>query len=137
MATERPHGIRQGHRSATPEADDCVSDQRIRPTITCICCGTTGSAKGRGLIGACYLRHWKSGTLDRYPIDPDVTSARRRQGAIKSREKYARIRAGRVEDYVYLRSCGETRERAAARLGVTVRTAERYEQTLREQTVNA
>lgn len=39
---------------------------------------------------------------------------------------------GRLEDYAELRSWGLTRRQAAERMGVTLRTAERYEATLRQ-----
>jgi hypothetical protein len=39
---------------------------------------------------------------------------------------------GRVEDYADLRSWGLTREQAAVRLGVTMRTVLRYDAALRE-----
>lgn len=39
---------------------------------------------------------------------------------------------GRVEDYAELRSWGRTRREAAARLGVTIRSALRYEARLRD-----
>lgn len=40
---------------------------------------------------------------------------------------------GRVEDYAWLRECeGLTRQAAAARLGVTIRSALRYEARLRD-----
>jgi hypothetical protein len=40
-------------------------------------------------------------------------------------------RPGRLEDFRELRQLGETREMAATRLGVSVRTIERYEAALR------
>ena len=39
---------------------------------------------------------------------------------------------GRVEDYAELRSWGLTRQESAARLGVTIRSALRYEARLRD-----
>jgi hypothetical protein len=42
-----------------------------------------------------------------------------------------RCRPDRLEDFRELRQLGETREMAATRLGVSVRTVERYEAALR------
>ena len=42
-------------------------------------------------------------------------------------------RAGRIEDFVELRSWGVSREEAARRLGVSLRTVERYDAALRAQ----
>lgn len=39
----------------------------------------------------------------------------------------------RLEDYSDLRSWGLTRRQAAERMGITLRTADRYERALREQ----
>lgn len=35
--------------------------------IGCATCGCRGAHHGRGLCRACYLRHWKRGTLDAFP----------------------------------------------------------------------
>jgi hypothetical protein len=43
---------------------------------------------------------------------------------------------GRLEDYAELRSCGLTRRQAAERMGVTLRTADRYEAALRRRQQN-
>ncbi|MFI6594920.1 hypothetical protein ACIBHX_01660 [Nonomuraea sp. NPDC050536] len=42
-------------------------------------------------------------------------------------------KAARIEDYLELRAWGETREQAAARLGVCEETTRRYDRALREQ----
>jgi hypothetical protein len=41
-----------------------------------------------------------------------------------------------MEDYLELRSWGETREQAAARLGVCVETTRRYDRALRKQVMS-
>lgn len=43
----------------------------------------------------------------------------------------------RLEDYADLRSWGLTRRQAAERMGVTLRTADRYEATLRQRRQDA
>ena len=100
----------------------------------CVCCENGGPVVGRGLTRACYQRHWKAGTLDRFPaVDPAVRLESRREGARKSQQKHIERFEARVEDYAELRGWRETREQAAARLGVTERAAQRYERRLREQ----
>jgi hypothetical protein len=49
------------------------------------------------------------------------------------RRAYSAQRAARVEDYAELRSWGLTRREAAARLGVTLRTLDRYDADLRQR----
>lgn len=102
-------------------------DSRQRPVGECVCCNTRGPIHGRGLIRACYLRNWKAGTLDHYPLMPEETARRRREGAAASRRRYSQVRAGRVDDYRFLLAQGVTNvETLASRLGVTTRTVERY-----------
>ena len=53
-------------------------------------------------------------------------------GPPPSRQQVGGPRYGRIEDYAELRAWGETLEHAAERLGVTARTAQRYEAALRD-----
>jgi hypothetical protein len=55
----------------------------------------------------------------------------RDEAAAIGRRARSRIRAGRIEDYAELRSWGLTRRQAAARLGVTLRTLDRYDADLK------
>lgn len=107
---------------------------RTLPIDICACCEVSGPVVGRGLIRACYQRHWKAGTLDQFPaVDPAVRLESRREGARKSQEKHLQKFEARVEDYAELRAWRETREQAAARLGVCDETTRRYDRALRKQ----
>jgi hypothetical protein len=55
-----------------------------------------------------------------------------RSAAAKARAAHTERRAGRIEDYTWLRTQGVGRVEAARRVGVTVRTAERYDAHLRQ-----
>jgi hypothetical protein len=57
----------------------------------------------------------------------------RAEAAETGRRAYSAQRAGRIEDYAELRSWGLTRQEAAARLGVTLRTLDRYDADLRQR----
>ena len=82
------------------------------PVDECRCgCGRPVRLPRYGLALACYKRWVYHGRPDRIP--PQRPS-----------------RAGRVEDYLELRGRGLTQARAAARLGVTLRTTQRYEHDL-------
>ena len=78
----------------------------------CRCgCGRPAACRRCKLTRACYQRWRRHGWPD------DVPPPRA-------------ARAGRIEDYLELRSQGLTRTQAAERLGVTRRTIERYEHDL-------
>ncbi|MFI6813743.1 hypothetical protein ACIBG7_18755 [Nonomuraea sp. NPDC050328] len=98
---------------------------RVRPTITCACCGKTGRHQGRGLILACYERHQEHGTIERFPrrIQPS-TWRPTRPAARRFMEQYAELAA--------IRPPLSTR-RIAWELGVTERTVQRYAAALRTQ----
>jgi hypothetical protein len=57
----------------------------------------------------------------------------RREAAGIANAARSAIRAGRIEDYQELRSWGLTRREAAERLGVTLRTVDRYDADLKAQ----
>ncbi|MER5420379.1 hypothetical protein [Streptosporangium roseum] len=101
--------------------------RQVRRVDECACCGAEGPIHARGLISRCYHRHSLAGTLDRFPA---VSEEERVQAATRA---WQRRRDDRLEDYAEMRSWGETREQAAARLGVTEQTAQQYERMLREQ----
>lgn len=101
--------------------------RQVRRVDECACCGAEGSIHARGLISRCYYRHSLAGTLDRFPV---VLEEERVKAAMRA---WQRRRDDRLEDYAEMRSWGETREQAAARLGVTEQTAKQYERMLREQ----
>ena len=66
-----------------------------------------------------------------------VRTVQRYEAALRGADDAARTRssaprAARLEDYAELRSWGEPMENAAERLGVSFRTAQRYEAALRE-----
>lgn len=80
-----------------------------RPVAECASCGRPKRIGGRGLCGGCKKRHRLDGTLSQYGY----------------------VKADRLADYAGLREELGMRG-AAARVGVCVRTAHRYEATLRE-----
>ena len=80
-------------------------------------CGHDGDHKAKGLCGTCYKR-W-----DRWGRPAEVPPPHTRGPG--------RSRADRREDYAELLSWGETRQQAARRLGISERTAWRYEAELR------
>jgi hypothetical protein len=57
----------------------------------------------------------------------------REEAAATGRRARTAIRNGRIEDYAELRSWGLSRREAAARLGVTLRTLDRYDADLRQR----
>jgi len=100
-----------------------VRKRQVR-VITCACCGRRGYHNARGWIESCYTR-WL--TAGRPPDGPPPLSVRRKpqpDGSV----------LGRIEDYYELtRERGFTLQRAAWRLDISRRTAERYEARLRDQ----
>ena len=100
------------------------SSKRI---ITCRCCGRRGQHAGYGWISGCIKRWRNAGRPPEGPPPPrDPTEEQRQE------------RLARVEEYVFFtREYGLSREDAAGRLGICLRTAERYERTLREEGVAA
>lgn len=94
-----------------------------RRTITCACgCARTGPAEGRGLIHPCYQRARATGTLHRWP-------ARQPPAAVYQARQPRTL--DRIADYADLLAWGHTPAQAAARLGVSLRTARRYQAHLR------
>jgi transcriptional regulator with XRE-family HTH domain len=82
--------------------------------VCCACCDEFGRHGGRRLRNTCYNRRLKAGTLDGFPP----------LGA-------ALPRLWRLEEYTELRARGVSIRKAAERLGVTDRTAARYEAHLK------
>lgn len=96
-------------------------------TVKCACCTRSAGHKAFGWCDACYQRWRIAGRPDTGPPpppqDPIAAAAAGRRAA----------KAARIEDYLELRSWGETREQAAARLGVCEETTRRYDRALRER----
>lgn len=98
--------------------------------IICPCCRKLKQRKGNyPWCTACYQRWIRAGRPPGGPARPLT----RETCAERARAAYQEQARGRREDYQELRSWGETREVAAARVGVTERTVQRYERALREQ----
>ena len=102
---------------------------RQAPVITCGCgCGRRGRHQGRRLVEACWIRAKRAGTLDRYPRVTPIPQSRPMRLVATSVQ-------GRLEDYVEMtRDWGLSKAHAADRLGITLRTATRYESHLRATT---
>lgn len=85
--------------------------------VTCVACQRGPLAShGRDLCATCHRLHTASGTLRWFPPHP-----RSAAGAEISRA-----------DYAELRSWGESREQAAARIGIATITARRYDTRIRK-----
>jgi hypothetical protein len=76
----------------------------------CACCGQRRVVKRRGLCRACEKRHERAGTI----------------------ADWGWTKAERLAEYRQARAGGLSPHQAAARVGVTRRTAWRYEAALRE-----
>lgn len=85
--------------------------------ITCASCGHDRARRARGLCNTCWNHHQAAGTLGQFPPTPRGET---------------RPRLHRVTDYAELRAYGELLDVAARRLGVSARTAWRYEARLRQ-----
>lgn len=85
-----------------------------RPLIRCACCDRLGPHKAHGWISACYRRWLDHG---KPPGGPPAPYQHHQQP--RPYDVYA--------DYVHLRSLGYSRAEAAARLGVSRRTIQRYD----------
>jgi hypothetical protein len=95
-----------------------------RVTI-CRCCRRLAPHKAFGWCIACYQRWNRAGR-------PSSGPPPRAQDPIAAAEAGRRAaKAARMEDYQDLRSWDVRRDVAAARIGVSVRTVERYERDLR------
>jgi len=99
---------------------------RLAPPRRCADCGQVRPHAGRGLCEPCRARHHRAGTLSLWPLSGRAAHRRnppRSAGAV----------AGRAEDLAWLVETGETVEMAAQRVGVSGRTAARYQARLRRQ----
>ena len=93
--------------------------------MTKLCACGCGHPAPRGrFAGGCYKRWVKAGRPASGPPPPKTPEQRRPPP--RSAE-----RAGRIEDYAELRSWGLSLQDAAARMGLTTRTVERYEAELK------
>ena len=82
--------------------------------VLCLDCGEIGQHHSRRLCTVCYPQRWRSGTLNQFALLTESLPASRR------REDFAELRSRRVSVRV-----------AAERIGVSTRTAERYEARLK------
>ena len=109
----------------------CAREQRRNQDSPpeCACCGKprTRRARGSGWRGAHGLCHtcterWRAAGKPATGVPPRVTETERRARIVAATRDAQR---GRAEDYAFLRDCGLSRADAAARVGVTERTARR------------
>jgi hypothetical protein len=82
------------------------------------------------------MRWWRAGKpADGPPPQHDLSPrqlAAARAAAAQARAAYTARRAARLDDYTWLRGQGVSRAEAARRVGVTIRTAQRYDAHLRQ-----
>ncbi|MFD1546936.1 hypothetical protein [Nonomuraea guangzhouensis] len=97
--------------------------------VRCSFCTHFGLHGAFGWCSACYQRWKRAGRPEDGPPQP----LSRLECAAHARAAYQAVVQGRREDYVDLLSWGETREQAAARLGVCEETTRRYDRALRKQ----
>lgn len=94
--------------------------------IRCACCDHFGPHGAHDWCSPCYVRWLRAGQPE------DGPPARHPDPVEAAAEGRRRAAAGRREDYQDLRSWGTHREMAAQRLGVSLRTTQRYDRALRE-----
>lgn len=94
-----------------------------RKIVNCICCGKTGTHKGRGLRSSCWHRMNQKGRLEEYPLrEPTSTYT-----MVGQSEHIM----DRVADFEILLRRGLNYRQISERLGVTERTLVRYAAHLR------
>lgn len=98
-------------------------------TVRCRHCDRFGPHGANNWCSTCYQRWKRAGRPDGGPPQP----LPRVECAARARAAFQDVVQGRRDDYVDLLSWGETREQAAARLGVCEETTRRYDRVLREQ----
>src|SRR4051794_5745345 len=117
------------------DMDGQMTDQAMRvrrgQLIDCAACRRRRPHFGRRWCSSCYQRWWRAGKPDGGPPPMRASSAKQiaaaHAAAALARAAYAARRAGRIEDYTWLRGQGASRTEAARRVGVTIRTAQRYD----------
>lgn len=92
---------------------------RRNTAITCVGCGQTREHVAHGWCIACYTRWYRAGQPAGGPPVP--------KKAAPSDCSY------RISEYEHLLSCGETQERAAEQIGVSVITARKYTRRLAKE----
>lgn len=98
---------------------------QVRHIVVCACCGRTGAHHAFGWIHPCYRRWAAAGKPSAGPPAPFSRPRKPHPGCDVEQ---------RLEEYLELTyELGLTRDQAAERLNVSVRTAVRYEARLRDQ----
>jgi hypothetical protein len=105
--------------------------------IDCAACRRRRPHYSRNWCSPCYQRWWRAGMPAGGPPPARPLSTKRlaavRTAAALARAARTTRRKGRIEDYSWLlRDQGATRVEAAARVGVSIRTAQRYDAYLRQ-----
>lgn len=101
-----------------------------RPRVICSCCGQVGPSGAHGWRHTCYLRWLAADRPDTGPPPPTPPTESGRRGGTGKGTTYT----GQLEDYEFLRATRRLSvSSSAARLCVSVRTAQRYEAALRMQ----
>lgn len=99
--------------------------RRTGPPAPCKCCGAVGQIMARGLKESCYYRVMRHGDVSRFPPTRPSGEYELSQGAAVSRaEKYRELTTG---------PGSLSRNRACIVLGISTRTAYRYEAWFRAQ----
>lgn len=104
---------------------DRANKRRTGPPASCVCCGKLGPIMARGLREKCYWRWRRVGKL--HTFEPS-----RRSGVYRLETRAALNRAERYREMTS--GPGRlSRNRACIVLGISTRTAYRYEAWIREQ----
>ena len=100
--------------------------RRTGPPAPCKCCGVVGLIMARGLKESCYSHWLRYGDISRFPPTRKPGEYELEQGAALDRvEQYRRLTTG---------PGALSRNRACNVMGISARTAYRYEAWLRAQT---
>lgn len=129
-------------RAGRPDTGPPAPPQAPSEPAPCTCCGRARPI-ARGWCRACYMRWLRAGKPAGGPPAPRPaanitypTPAPYRftpEDCAASARVRSENRQYRISEYAFLISCGETPERAAQQLGISVATARDYDKALADQ----
>jgi hypothetical protein len=109
-----------------------------RRIVDCQCCGKRRKHYGNNLCSACHSRWLDHGKPAVCPPPAKECRTFTLEDRRLAREALTAARLSRIEDYVWLtREQRLSRDGAAARMGISIRTAERYEAAIKHGEIAA